>query len=163
MMFSSAFTYNCYNPALVFISVAGIRSNGASLIHFIPGKSPDALSLFFLSLKLGQSYQATTPLATENKSSKFVLQNILKKIELVLNYYSTHRELGGSYRKRKAGNGRQTTEEKGCLARWSPREQRIQDNFRYQSFFRLYPPPMLTLGSFRRACGLPLEPHRWLH
>ena len=94
-MFSSAFANNCYNPVLVFISVAGIKSNGASLIHFIPGKSLDPLPLFFLSLKLGQSYQATTPLATKNKSNKFLLQNVLKNIELVLSYYSTRRELGG--------------------------------------------------------------------
>lgn len=67
----------------------------ANLIHFISGKSFDSLSLFSLPLKLGQSYQATTPLATENKSSKTLLQNIFKKTELVLNYYSTHRELGG--------------------------------------------------------------------
>jgi hypothetical protein len=58
---------------------------GANLIPIISGNSHDPLSLFFLPLKLGQWYQATTPLATENKSSKISLQNILKKIELVLN------------------------------------------------------------------------------
>lgn len=122
MMFSSAFANYYYNPVFVFISVAGVKSNGASLIHFIPGKTLNPLSLFFLSLKLGQSYQATTPLATENKSNKFLLQNILKNIKLVLSYYSTHREMGGGWRRRKAGNGPKTTEEKkGCLARWNPR------------------------------------------
>lgn len=38
MMFSSAFANYYYNPVFVFISVAGVKSNGASLIHFIPGK-----------------------------------------------------------------------------------------------------------------------------
>lgn len=62
MMFSSAFANYYYNPVFAFISVAGAAGNGASLIHLSLAKHSNPLSLFFLSLKLGQSYQATTPL-----------------------------------------------------------------------------------------------------